>query len=314
MYIRDKSKINEKMKKTILWSIIVAVMIIAVMIIGIIFYTSEKMPIGHLFNNDSFKTNSTEINDNYEDEKSAPIKVAEPMSKTTFNSVPESNIKPQLKVRDTFEYVERAKFGDNRTLKYKHIYNVTGIDNVNGSLCYLLKGDVYSLGDSLKDEDLNNNKLLSSVDICVDTQNGRIIGGKIITPSVRIKGDPLMISMDESTIETKGIGMYFKWLLSLKYNLSWTTTANVSVKPIENITLEIVNNAYNVVGKEIIKDRECFKIVNTKKVTMLKLNQTQELKNIIWVDTEKRIIIKQHTILLPDDIIVDEFELVSKIN
>lgn len=302
------------MKKTILWNIIVAVMIITVMIMGIIFYTSEKMPIGQLFNNDSFKINSTEINDNYENGKSAPIKVAEPMSKTTFNSVPKSNIKPQLKVGDTFEYVERAKFGNNKTLKYRHIYNVTETDNVNGSLCYLLKGDVYSLGNSLKDENLDNNKHLSSLDICIDTQNGKIIDGKIITPNVRIKGDPLVISMDESTIETNGIGMYFKWLLSLKYNLSWTTTANVSVRPSENTTLEIVNNTYNVVGKEIIKDRECFKIVNIKKITMLKSNQTQELKNIIWVDIEKRIIIKQQTILLPDDIIVDEFELVSKIN
>ncbi len=314
MYLRDKSKINEKMKKTILWGTIVAVMIIVVLIIGIIFYTSEKMPTGHLFNNDSFKTNSTQINDNYEDEKRAPIKVAEPISQTTFSNIPESNIKPQLRVGNTFEYIEHAKFGNNETLKYKHVYDVAGISNVKGSLCYLLKGDVYSLDGSLKDIDLNNNKLLSSVNVYIDTQNGRIIDGKIITPGVRIEGNPLVISMDESTIETNGIGMYFKWLLSLNDNISWTTTANVSVKHSENTTLKVVSNTYKVVGREKMKDRECFKVVNIKSVTMLKFNQTEKLKNIIWVDTEKRVIIKQQTILLLDNVTVDEFELESKIN
>jgi len=264
--------------------------------------------------------NKKDIN-NSENETFAPIKVAEPLSKNIFSSLPSPNINPQFRVGNIMEYIEDANIQGEIT-KFRHIYNVTTINEINGTLCYMLKGEVYRLEcnqrnnsfydiTKLAEEKECKSELVSSLDICVSARDGKIIYGKTMTPRIRVKGDFLSIPIDEPSIEAQGIGAYFKWLLSLKDNLSWTTTISVGVKGSNNTfnAIKIVNSTYTVVGREKVNNRECFKIINTKNVNLLTYNRTNTLKNIIWVDVDKRIIIKQDTFSLPENITVDVFKL-----
>ncbi|OQX18980.1 MAG: hypothetical protein BWK75_06120 [Candidatus Altiarchaeales archaeon A3] len=111
---------------------------------------------------------------------------------------------------------------------------------------------------------------------------------------------------------------YSPWMLYLQNNIKWNEKIQSVYKGIEaNVIYE-----YTVEGIEKVNERKCFKIIGVGKSPTIKSTGKGEnektamsftvVKNIFWVDVEKRILVKMEE--YEDNIIVNKIELQQIVN
>ncbi len=120
----------------------------------------------------------------------------------------------------------------------------------------------------------------------IDSNTGNVI--KI----EEIKEDKMLLYPMKiaSIVETD---FYASWMLKLKENITWTEIIKVTE---DNIS-KIIKATYFVDGYEKIDERKCFKVnVNYSETFMSGvIEKTKYSTKILWVDVEKRFIIKADT-------------------
>ncbi|PKP57215.1 MAG: hypothetical protein CVT88_09195 [Candidatus Altiarchaeales archaeon HGW-Altiarchaeales-1] len=205
-------------------------------------------------------------------------------------TISEHNIKPQFKVGDKFKYTIHGSSLNpkNNSADINGILecNVEKLERINGKDCYLLVSKTQT---SLPDNSPLK-AILSETKHWVDKDTGKIIKTSIQESMIQQKGKVIEMPSSEATIpnETSDIYgniMYYPWMLALDDNFEMKVNENS-----QGIKTSFVS-VFKVIGKEKINDRDCFKV----ELRVLDENKHVLLRENIWVDIKKRVLVKAET-------------------
>ncbi len=179
------------------------------------------------------------------------------------------NAKLPFKVGDEFEYHSIAKYSD-----VHHLFIVGEIKKIKGRDYYTIRTDAWGKQKSGgKWEEIPKGE--GKMWLYYDKETGEAFEKENNGSELKNMGsDP-----------QRGLPIYY-WMLALDDNFKWVRMWNTTGLGVHYESKYV----YEVVGREKIKERECFKV--EKKIMDLKSNEIIE-KTILWVDIEKRVLIKR---------------------
>lgn len=205
-------------------------------------------------------------------------------------TAPEHNIKPQFKVGDKFKYMLH---GSSLNPKNNSAYingilecNVEKLERINGKDCYLL---VSKTQESLPDNSPLK-AIISETKHWVDKDTGKIIKTNMQQSMIQQNGKVIEMPSSEAIMANEisdiyGNIMYYPWMLALDDNFEMKVNENK-----EGVKTSFVS-VFKVVEKEKINDRDCFKV----ELRVLDNNRQVVLRENIWVDIKKRVLVKAET-------------------
>ncbi len=202
----------------------------------------------------------------------------------------EHNIKPQFKVGDKFKY---TTYGSSLNPK-DNSGNINGIlecmveklERINGTDCYVL---VSTIQKSLPDNSPLKATISETKD-WVDKDTGKIIKMSARKSMIQQNGKVIETPSSEAmtpneTSEIYGNIIYYPWMLALDDNFEMQINENG-----QGIKTTFVS-VLKVIGKEKINNRDCFKV----ELRALDENKHVLLRENIWVDIKKRVLVKAET-------------------
>lgn len=193
------------------------------------------------------------------------------------------NTKPQFRVGEKFRYNVTLSKLNNITTIGEVIYSVDKIDEIGGVACFVIK-------EKRKDHCLiTGNTIAYERMTYIDKETGDIL-------QIDITFDSITKTIKKDKASALGNDMYAPWTLALEEGLKWNEIINVTQ---EHLTERIlIESEYEVIGKEKLYNRDCFKIISTIKTRVIGTGVEKELitQKILWVDVEKRILVKAQSI------------------
>ena len=186
----------------------------------------------------------------------------------------EPNVPLQLKQGEEYTYSEIYHY-ENASQPVQTTFRVLG-----GRDCVLVKGKLA-------------NQSAAEISGCLDPVTG--------------KTEKIVLTQGEETRELNGtLGFFQPWMLSIEEN--WTWQMNVS-KKIENVgVLETEVWDYAEIGEEKVKGRDTYKV--ELNVTGIAGNKVIDfVRQVIWVDKEKRIIVKAESDISETELVSAPFPL-----
>jgi hypothetical protein len=227
------------------------------------------------------------------------------MSNISFDEIPH-NTKPQFKVGDKFEYLS-SSVGVNEKgsvdfdkLTQKITYSVLKTEKVSGIECYVIESiDILTLKESDPKSRGSTTRTLSYI----DAETGKTIMFAIdivrindgIETNTKHQAD---IPSDISEAYSMIFG-YYPWMLSLNDEFK------MEIRTFRGGKIE--KEILKVIEKDKIKNRECYKLEYRR----IDENNEVMIREIQWIDSKKRILVKKETYLR--NLKVNDAELVSEL-
>ncbi len=208
----------------------------------------------------------------------------------SFDKIPH-NTKPTFKVGEKFEYssynpiITSEGIDNSQTSNQKTIYSVIKKEIYKGKECYVIEGTTLTIITNKTKSFIIPNSAVTHL-FYIDTETGR----GIYYTSIPFK--------DEMNKTTKEFKRFFGeipseiseiWEVLPACFVPWMLSLNNEFK------IKIKNNKIGskkeirVIGKEVIKNRECYKV----EVRSIDENNKVQDISIKWIDVKKRIIVKE---------------------
>ncbi len=290
--------------------IIITILITIVLIVGgayILFKDQKNNQGGHQDIPNRGENSNETIEASVKDVSSTVITYAEELTPTT---------KFKLKKGDRFIYKEPV--GDGK-IQIVYDFSIEDEEYIEGKRCYriLLNETRYIqdnegfINSSSRDIFQDKGVAISSrvLTFYVDKEYGSVVMTKwdIGEGIISLKGESA--SAIVNGMSAQGELFYAPWMLALTRNFKWEqhTGIKYAVGETQNSII-----AFEVIDVENIKGRECFKVEATEVSEYEGLRERFEQKTTLWIDLEKRILIKRENWV--GNLRTGEMNLVSEIN
>lgn len=195
------------------------------------------------------------------------------------------NAKLPFKAGDEFEYHCITEYSD-----IHQVFIVEEVKRIKGSDYYVIRTKAWGKQKLDKWQEILKGE--GNVGLHYDKETGK---------AFEMKDYPEYELKDMGSDPQRGLPIYY-WMLALNDDFKWERMWNTT-----GLGVHYENKyMYEVVGREKIKGRECFKV--EKKIMDLKSKEIIE-KTVFWVDVETRVLIKEIT--YADNISICENNLLS---
>ena len=194
----------------------------------------------------------------------------------------QEEIKPNTK--HYFKLGQRFKYKIGReALTFTSTFYVRNIERINRTSCYMV--------------------VVNSTNMnwwfCIDKDNGNIVVARIGNNTVKEKAASSSIDI----MCAIGRSFYAHWMLALDNTFRWKEEIYTTKPVIQRTILE-----YEVIGMENVDGRTCFK-VEVRDTNNIEGEKKQYMKHILWIDAEKRILIRQQSYI--QNLMVSETNLIE---
>jgi len=189
-------------------------------------------------------------------------------------------------------------------------YNVEKIEKAEGKDCYVVsvksKEDIEEIKKNLREHmkdasEKEIEEIAKQEQSTMEQQNTTFYfdkeTGKMVKVVTKMGNMEMTFTKDMANVMVNLMGMaasypvFSQWMLALDENFRWTQTMKMDEGG-KKYEAEI---KYKVIGSEKINNRECFKVEITFEDKSSVPSGTNNIQTIIWVDKEKRILVKGET-------------------
>lgn len=266
---------------------IAVVGIVILLVVGLYIISHDKNPAEQVENNTIQNNESSYI-------ENTTKHVAEYNVKISSENL-SINTKPQFKVGDKFRYKTTTQI-QGISMNSISDYSADKIERINNTDYYLVI--------NTQTQQVPNPKTGAIMNMTTETKSYiNKETGEILKIATSVGGHEITMSKDAASVS--GNGMFATWMLSLTDNFKWKVNA-------EDTSFGMAPNAetieYQVVGKEKVNGRNCFKVEMRVKSKQM---SGDEGKIIFFVDVKKRIVVKMQ--MYSGNLLVSEMDLVSRL-
>jgi hypothetical protein len=220
-----------------------------------------------------------------------------------------ANKKLSFKLGEKFKYTEtppQGLGGPDEAFYIYHTYFIEKIDRINKSDCYLIKKNETQIISTHMDGKPVNEMTSDDTIVCVNTDSG----DPVMVKSKDMVGYGDAASMTIDTYSALGRFFYAQWMLSLDENFRWEEKMTLTEPVKQDTTI-----SYEVVGGEKINNRDTFKVEifmdNKRLGNDREVIQNNKMKSLLWVDKEKRILVKAEVYI--NNVLIKQINLITEL-